>query len=45
MINRSFARYHQHRIPLRVSLGLESYRPGDDPEALPRRADEAMYAN
>ncbi len=45
MINRSFARYNEYRIPMRVSLGVETYRPGDDPEDLLRRADEAMYAD
>jgi len=43
MVNRSFARYNEFRIPLRVSLGIETYRPGDNPEDLLRRADEAMY--
>lgn len=45
MVNRSFARYNQFRIPLRVSLGIETYRPGDGPEDLLRRADEAMYSD
>lgn len=45
MINRSFARYNEYRIPLRVSLGIEVYHPGDEPEQLLRRADEAMYAD
>ncbi|MCZ6523561.1 MAG: GGDEF domain-containing protein [Alphaproteobacteria bacterium] len=45
MVNRSFARYDVFRIPLRVSLGVETYRPGDDPEDLLRRSDEAMYTD
>ena len=45
MVNRSFARYDQYRIPIRVSLGIEGYRPGDDPEDLLRRADEAMFSD
>jgi diguanylate cyclase (GGDEF)-like protein len=43
MVNRSFARYNEFRIPLRVSLGIETYRPGDSPEDLLGRADDAMY--
>ena len=45
MINRSFARYGDDRIPLRASIGVEIYRSGDEPEDLLRRADEAMYAD
>jgi diguanylate cyclase (GGDEF)-like protein len=45
MINRSFARYGDDRIPLRASIGVEVYRSGDDAEELLRRADEAMYTD
>ena len=34
LINRSFARYGQHRIPLRTSLGVAHYDRGDEVERL-----------
>jgi diguanylate cyclase (GGDEF)-like protein len=45
MINRSFARYGQQRIPLHTSLGVAHYKKGDDVDDLLSGADEAMYAD
>ena len=32
------------RVPVHFSAGLSQWQPGDDAEALLRRADDALYA-
>ncbi|KAG1320141.1 hypothetical protein G6F63_014406 [Rhizopus arrhizus] len=32
------------RVPVHFSAGLAQWQPGDDAEALLRRADDALYA-
>lgn len=34
-----------HRIPLAFSAGWTNYRPGESPEELLKRADDALYVN
>ena len=45
LLNAAVVPYGEFDIPVRASMGVKPYGPGDKPEALIARADTAMYRN